>query len=207
MNDIIEYKKTENIVDDICNLIDGARTLAYQAVDATLTMRNWLIGKRIDAEVLSGKDRAEYGAEIIGKLSKELTDKFGSGYSRRALYQYLSVYRKFPQIVNAVSTQSDSGDIVHAVSTKSGLLSWTHYRILLQVEDREARLWYEKEAYNQTWSTRTLQRNISSQYYYRMLKTQDKLAVDTEMKQLTSQYQNKLEFIKNPVIAEFLGMQ
>lgn len=88
-----------------------------------------------------------------------------------------------------------------------GLLSWTHYRILTQVEDSAARDWYEKESYEQMWSSTALQRNISSQYYYRMLKTQDKMSVENEMKELTSPYQNKLEFIKNPVVAEFLGMQ
>ena len=86
------------------------------------------------------------------------------------------------------------------------ILSWSHYRVLLQVEDKAARDWYEKEAAEQTWSVRTLQRNISSQYYYRMLETQKKELVEREMKELTSPYQNdKLEFIKNPVVAEFLG--
>ena len=80
-----------------------------------------------------------------------------------------------------------------------GLLSWTHYRILTQVEDSVARNWYAKEAYEQTWASQTLQRNISSQYYYRLLKSQDKIGVEDEMKALTSKYQNKLEFIKNPV--------
>lgn len=88
----------------------------------------------------------------------------------------------------------------------SNLLSWSHYRTLLQVKDPEARVWYEKEAAEQTWSVRTLQRNISSQYYYRMLRTQKKEHVEREMKELTASYQNdKLEFIKNPVVAEFLG--
>ncbi len=75
------------------------------------------------------------------------------------------------------------------------------------MEDEAARKWYAREAYGQMWSVRTLQRNISSQYYYRILKTQDKAGVEDEMKRLTSPYQDKLEFIKNPVIAEFLGMQ
>ncbi len=87
-------------------------------------------------------------------------------------------------------------------------MSWTHYRILLQVEDIKARSWYEKEALQQTWSVRTLQRNISSQYYYRMIQTQRPDEVEAEMKELTGQYQNdKYEFIKNPVIAEFLGIE
>lgn len=87
------------------------------------------------------------------------------------------------------------------------LLSWTHYRVLLQVNDEKARAWYEKEAVGQTWSVRTLQLNISSQYYYRMLQTQKRKIVESEMKKLTASYQtDKLEFIKNPVVAEFLGL-
>ena len=98
-------------------------------------------------------------------------------------------------------------EIVATLGQQSGrILSWSHYRVLLQVEDKAARDWYEKEAAEQTWSVRTLQRNISSQYYYRMLETQKKELVEREMKELTSPYQNdKLEFIKNPVVAEFLG--
>lgn len=87
------------------------------------------------------------------------------------------------------------------------VISWSHYRILIQVEDPVARDWYAAEATKQTWIVRTLQRNVSSQYYYRLLQTQKKELVETEMKELTSGYQNdKLEFIKNPVVAEFLGL-
>lgn len=78
---------------------------------------------------------------------------------------------------------------------------------MIQVKDKIARDWYEKEAMNESWSVRTLQRNISSQYYYRLLQTQKKSLVENEMKELTADYQNdKLEFIKNPVVAEFLGL-
>ena len=87
----------------------------------------------------------------------------------------------------------------------NGLLSWIHYRILLQVSDDNARTWYAKEASEQTWSVRTLQRNISSQYYYRLLKSQHKDLVEKEMLQKTVPLQDKLEYIKNPVLAEFLG--
>jgi predicted nuclease of restriction endonuclease-like (RecB) superfamily len=99
-------------------------------------------------------------------------------------------------------------NIFQTVSGKSvKLLSWSHYAILLQVNDKEARDWYEKEAYSQTWSVRTLQRNISSQYYYRLLQSQKPESVEAEMKALTVDYQNdKLEFIKNLVITEFLGL-
>lgn len=87
------------------------------------------------------------------------------------------------------------------------MLSWTHYKTLLQVEDEKARQWYEKESVEQTWSVRTLQRNISSQYYYRLLKLQVKEPVIEEMKEKNKEHylMDKLEFVKNPLIAEFLG--
>lgn len=78
---------------------------------------------------------------------------YGKGLNQRNLYYYVRFYDYFPQILNAVSS-------------KSPILSWTHYRCLLQVPDKEARDWYEKEALSETWSSRTLQRNISTQYYY-----------------------------------------
>ena len=193
MNEVIEYVKTENLSADVRRIIDESRQFAYRTVDAALVIRNWYIGKRIDEEALKGEERAEYGAEVIDALAKELTETYGQGYSKRNLYQCLKVYRMFPQIVTEARSQF-------------GILSWTHYRILIQVEDRVAREWYAKEAFEQTWSSQTLQRNVSSQYYYRLLKTQDKSGVESEMKALTSEYQNKLEYVKNPVVAEFLGM-
>ena len=160
-----------------------------------LVQRNWLIGYRIAEEELGGEERSEYGLKIIKKISKELTQLYGKGYDRSNLYHCLKFYKTFPQIVDTVCRQSGN------------LLSCSHYRALLQVEDKAARDWDEKEALEQTWSVRTLQRNISSQYYYRMLKTQKKELVEDEMKKLTASYQNdKLEFIKNPVVAEFLGI-
>lgn len=207
MNEIIEYTNTGSITEDVCHIIDEARRFAYKSVDETLVLRNWYIGKRIDEEVLNGEDRAKYGASVITKLGDSLTKKYGKGYSKRTLYQCLKVYRMFPEIVNEVRAQFNEVGKVNEARAQSGLLSWTHYRILTQVEDSVARKWYATEAFNQTWSSVTLQRNISSQYYYRLLKTQDKTSVEDEMKSLTSEYQNKLEFIKNPVIAEFLGMQ
>ena len=146
------------------------------------------------AKEAGGDERSEYGLEVIKKISKELTQRYGKGYDRSNLYHCLKFYKTFPEIVDTACRQSGV------------LLSWSHYRTLLQVKNPEAREWYEKEAAEQTWSVRTLQRNISSQYYYRMLGTQKKELVESEMKELTAPYQNdKLEFIKNPVVAEFLG--
>lgn len=189
------YEMTENILQDVCTIIDGARAHAYKAVNASLVKRNWLIGKRIAEEELKGKDRADYGDELIRELAKKLTEIYGKGFDRSNLYRFLSFYKCFPQIVDTVCRQS-----YH-------ILSWSHYRILLQVQDKETRDWYEKEALEQTWSVRTLQRNINTQYYYRLLKSQRKDLVIKEMEEKTKENQSldKLEFIKNPIIAEFLG--
>ena len=188
------FVKTDDILKDMCGIIESSQKSAYQAVNTLLVQRNWLIGYRIAEEELGGEERSEYGLKIIKKISKELTQLYGKGYDRSNLYHCLKFYKTFPQIVDTVCRQSGN------------FLSWSHYRALLQVEDKAARDWYEKEASEQTWSVRTLQRNISSQYYYRMLKTQKKELVEDEMKKLTASYQNdKLEFIKNPVVAEFLG--
>ena len=188
------FVKTDDILNDMCGIIESSQKAAYQAVNIALIQRNWLIGYRIAEEELRGKKRSEYGAEVIKKLSKNLTEKYGKGFTKTNLYSFYSFYKCFPEIFHSASGKSKT------------YLSWTHYRTLLQVNDKVARDWYEKEAIEQTWSVRTLQRNISSQYYYRMLHTQKKELVESEMKELTSKYQNdKLEFIKNPVVAEFLG--
>lgn len=194
-NKMIKYVKTDDILYDMKGIIEASRNQAYQAVNYALVQRNWLIGYRIAEEELKGENRAEYGTSIIKQLAKELSDIYGKGFTKTNLYSFYSFYKNFPEIFHSLSGKS------------TPLLSWTHYRTLLQVNDVKAREWYTKEALEQTWSVRTLQRNISSQYYYRLLKSQDPKSVETEMKELVETSNiDKLEFIKNPVIAEFLGM-
>lgn len=188
------FVKTDDIVKDLRDIIDHSRETAYKAVNTALVQRNWLIGYRIAEEEMQGENRAEYGSRVIKRLSEELTSIYGKGFTKSSLYSCYSFYKAYPQIFQTLSGKSDIR------------LSWSHYTVLLQVEDTAARDWYEKEAAEQTWSVRTLQRNVSSQYYYRMLRTQNEDVVEQEMKELTLGYQNdRLEFIKNPVIAEFLG--
>lgn len=224
------YVFSDNLLDDARHIIDDAKRAAYKITDTILIQRNWLLGKRIAVEDLDGQDRAEYGARIIKNLAKSLTEEYGSGFDRTNLYNYLKFYQYFPDLlafdkVDALRLQSSDekvdaprllsaenklapvSPIFHAVSGKLvSPLSWTHFRILLQVADKEARNWYAHEAIRETWGTRTLQRNVSSQYYHRLLKSQDKKGVHDEMVKLTSPLQDKLEYIKNPVIAEFLGL-
>lgn len=195
MDLIIDVEQTDNIINDLTNIIRVSQENAYKAINKCLIYRNWLIGYRIAVEELKGENRAEYGAKIIKNLSNELTEIYGEGFSKTNLYSFYSFYKMFPSLILNYKERSYS------------LLSWSHYRTLIQVKDKKARDWYETEAYNETWSVRTLQRNISSQYYYRLLKSQIKQDVIDEMKELTSNEKySKLEFIKNPIIAEFLSL-
>ena len=190
---IIDIVSTSDVFADVKNIIEQTRSYAYQAVNVAMVQRNWLLGKRIADEELQSADRAEYGKEIICKLAEYLTERFGKGFTKSNLYQFVQFYKLFP-------------DIFHAVSGKSQILSWTHYRNLLRVADKSARDWYLNEAVSEMWSARTLDRNIASQYYYRLLQSQDKMVVRDEMNRLTAPYQqDKLEFIKNPIVAELLG--
>lgn len=186
-------------------IIDNARSNAYRHINYELVLRNWRLGKLIAEDELEQQKRAQYGLKTIVVLSQYLTETYGRGFSRRDLYNYLSFYRlKHDLFV----LKNQSGKIVYSLSAQSqGLLSWTHYRTLLQELNDDARDWYEKESLEQTWSVRTLQRNISSRYYHRLLASQQKDLIRQEMLQLTAPLQNTdpVGFIKNPVIGEFLG--
>ena len=188
------YENGGSLLKDVQGIIEQARQEAYRSVNIAMIQRNWLLGKRISEEILQGENRAEYGREVIKKLSKELTVIYGKGFTKSYLYNFMRFYKTFPDIF-----QSPIG--------KSELLTWTHYYLLLDVDDESARNWYAHEAYAETWSVRTLRRNIASQYYYRLLQSQNKTVVENEMKSITAPMQNdKSEFIKNPVVAEFLGL-
>lgn len=194
-NELTTFSYTDDILKDVRNIIDIARESAYQAVNIALVRRNWLLGKRISEEELKNDNRAEYGMEVIKRLSKALTDEYGKGFAKSNLYSFYSFYKTFPEIFQTPSGKSEK------------LLSWSHYLTLLRVKDSTAREWYANEAAEQTWAVRTLQRNIDSQYYYRLLSSQDKTPVISEMNTKTAEYQNnKYEYLKSPVVAEFLGL-
>ncbi len=207
------------LLQDACAIIDQAQATAYRQVNETLIKRNWLLGMRIQHEVLKDK-RAEYGEQVIKVLAKELTAKYGGGFTWRNLYNYIDFYSTYSglflyengepvnaqTILHALSAKSEN--IFHALRAKSPIrLSWTHYRILLQENTDRGRVWYEQEAAHEMWSTRTLQRNVSSQYYHRLLQSQNQEAVRNEMKQLTAPLQDKLVYLTNSVVAEFLGFK
>ena len=245
-NDIMVNEQQETLLfQDACTIIEQAQEEAYRQVNVTLIKRNWLLGMRIQHDVLKDK-RAEYGEQVVKNLAERLTEKYGKGFISRNLHHFVDFYMKHtdifhavskePVIVNAASSQlpKAAGNIVNAMSSQLPIanegifhalsgksenilqsltakspirLSWTHYRIILQESSKEARDWYEQEAAREMWGTRTLQRNVSSQYYHRLLKSQNKALVHDEMVKLTSPLQDRLEHLKNPVVAEFLGFK
>ena len=142
----------------------------------------------------AGKERAKYGQALIEALADELTKEYGKSFSKRNLQYFRKFYLAFSdeQIVNTC---------VHN-------LNWSHFRALLRVPDENARLWYMNEAATEGWSVRTLDRNISTQYYYRLMQSPKKDAVIKEMIQKTTESQkNKFELLKSPIVAEFLGFK
>ena len=221
---ILAERQNNVLFQDACIIIDQAQATAYRQVNETLIKRNWLLGMRIQHEVLKDK-RAEYGEQIIKQLSKELTARYKTGFTKTNLYNYVGFYIAWPNFFHPVSGKStenpydnifhaargksvDEFDILNSLRSQSPIrLSWTHYRIILQENTEIGRVWYEQEAAREMWSTRTLQRNVSSQYYHRLLQSQNQEVVHNEMQVLTAPLQDKLEYLKNPVVAEFLGFK
>ena len=194
MTEEVKYINTKDLLTDASTIIEQAKVVAYRSVNVVLVKRNWLLGKRISEELLGDQTREDlYGRSVIENLARHLTEQFGSGFDFSSLYKYVRFYQCFPNILDTASP-------------KSFLLTWSHYRTLLQVDDEKARKWYETEAAREVWSVKTLQRNISSQYYYRVLQSAKPQRVIDEMHQLTATLQDKDEFIKNPVVVEFLGL-
>ena len=192
---LYKMESTSDIIADAKNIVEQSRGLAFHYINKALIIRNWLLGKRISEEILHEDNKENYGKNLIANLSKRLTAEYGKGFTTSNLYDFIHFYEAYP-------------DFLHTLNVKSFLpLSWTHYRILLQVQDIAARSWYCQEASEQTWSVRTLQRNIDSQYYYRLLGSRERKEVESEMRKLTADFEkDKLFFIKDPVVVEFLGL-
>ena len=187
-----------NIISDIKSIVAQSRQQAYAAVNQAMVNAYWQIGKRIVEEEQQGKERADYGKQLLKQLSAALTEEFGKGFSVQNLYSFRQFYITFPEIFHAPSGK---------FSTPWRILTWSHYKRLMHVTNDDARNWYLREASEQMWSYATLNRNISTQYYERLLMSQQKEPVINEMKALTKDFDaDKLEFVKNPMVTEFLGM-
>ena len=220
-----KYNDEDNmLVNDLRSIVSKARSKAFAAVNYSLVERNWRIGKRIVEQEQNGASRAEYGKHVIEIASAALTEEFGKGFSYTNIANYKRFYLTFNnlQILQTVSeefkkqkhqTLSDESSLLpqkdqtQSIQSELRLLPWSHYERLIRVEDKKAREWYAKEAFEQGWSFRTLNRNINTLYYERLLMSKKKQPVVNEMQDKTKAYQqDKLEYIKSPVVLEFLGL-
>lgn len=179
----------QHFIEDIRQIITDARISAIRSVNHALTLMYWHIGERIVTEEQQGKERAVYGKKLIKELSKNLKIEFGSGYSQRQLELMRQLYLTFP-IANSMSSQ----------------LSWTHYKILVRIDDEDKRAFYIAEAIKNTWVVRDLERQVHSLLYERLLYSQDKesvLAIANGDTIPTEPFQ----IIKDPTVLEFLGLK
>lgn len=231
-----EITENNSFVSDLKTIVGSAREYSYRAANTMQVASNWLIGWRIVEQEQHGKQRAEYGKQIIKQASEALTAEFGKGYSETTLRAYrqfflefrdLQIQRPLLAIFNdafekkqrPLLAESEMQSIAIrpplVVQSATGSipmppqLSWMHYEKLMRVQDKEARMWYMQEAASQQWDYRTLKRNIDTQYYYRLMQTPAarKPEVEKEMVEKTDLYQQeKSAFVKNPMLVEFLGL-
>ena len=179
----------QDIYSEIKETLLLARNQAYSAINFAMVQAYWQIGRIIVEHKLNGSHRAEYGKTILQEISERLQRDFGSGFSVRNLQQMKRFYALFPN-TNALRSQ----------------LSWTHYRVLLRVEDESARNWYMNECVRSAWSSRQLERQISTLYYERLLASRDKAPVIAEAQELTKPLAAE-DFIKAPYVLDFLDLK
>lgn len=180
-------------IQEIKQILAKARQKTYAAINSAMVEAYWKIGEKIVLEEQNGKERAEYGKAILKELSVALTEEFGKGFSERNV----NYFRKFYLTFNDFSI----------LQTLSAKLTWSHFQLVMSVSNKDAQQYYLNEAALEGWSVRTLDRNISTLYYQRLISSQVKDIVSNEMETNTQHIQNDaFAFIKNPTVLEFLNL-
>lgn len=210
--------------DEIVELLKMARSGVKQLIDSTMAHTYFDIGRRIVEEEQNGKERAEYGKEIIKNLSKRLTKEFGKGFSTTNIRQmrvFYIIYEK-QQAVPDISKSLKQQAVTAKLDTKQQALpaefntekilhsrfklSWTHYLFLMRLDDENERMFYEIETFENNWSTRELERQFNTGLYQRLVLSRNK----DEVKQLALKGQiieNPRDLVKDPYVLEFLGLE
>lgn len=186
---IKKIELAEIFISDIRTIILSARESAIRSVDTVRVQMYWKLGERIFIEEQKGQDRAEYGAYLLQNVALEIEKEFGSGFSVRQLERARQFYRTYP-IASALRTQ----------------LNWYQYRLLIQIDDKDKREYYELESANNNWTGRELERQINSGLYERLLLSNDKKAV-LEVARKERIPESPTEIIKDPMVLEFLGLR
>ena len=189
----MENPLTENgFYDDIRAILQKARTRAYTAVNTAMVEAYWHIGKRIVDEEQNGKERADYGKQLIKNLSLALNSEFGKGFSIANLKNFRQFYLTF---------QGDEKGY-----TLCSQLSWSHIRLIMRLDSSEARAYYLTESKTSNWSVRQLQRNISSHYFERVLSSAEPEPEQKILPVPGNGKQKIRDFVKDPYVLEFLEL-
>ena len=176
------------VFEEIKKILQEARNKIYKTTNNAMVEAYWNIGKII-VEKQSGNEKAEYGAELLKNLSKEMTKEFGKGFTIANLKNMRQFYLTFPK---SYALRSE--------------LSWTQYRLLMRVENENARNFYIEEAIKSNWSTRQLERQITTLFYERILSSKNKEKVSQEIYKLEPKKNRPEDIIKDPYVLEFLGL-
>lgn len=177
----------QQFYEQIKRILSEARNKVYQTANFAMVEAYWNIGKSI-VEQQGGEEKAEYGVRLIAELSKQMSTDFGKGFTVANLKNMRQFYLTFPK---SYALRSE--------------LSWTHYRLLMRVENKNARRFYIEEAIKSNWSTRQLERQINSFFYERLLSSQNKEKVSEEIQKLESAKVLE-DIIRDPYVLEFLGL-
>jgi predicted nuclease of restriction endonuclease-like (RecB) superfamily len=190
MRAVSAVESLNGLLRQLRSLIQQAHRQALRAVDIVQVRTCWQMGRHIMEFEQKGAGRARYGAKLLSRLAERLTEEFGKGFDERNLRHMRAFFKAFP-IWNAVRTE----------------LSWTHYRVLLQVDDPRARKWYMLEAAKEHWGTRALERQIGTLYYERLLTSRDRRPIRQEAtEKLTTLEVTPRDFVRDPILLEFLGL-
>lgn len=186
---ILEQRQSGDIAADVRELLSKSRQLSCRAVNSIMVRTYWLIGERIVIEEQEGRDRATYGEKILKKLSKALCSEFGNGFSYANLRNMRQFYLTYP-----------NWEICYTLCSK---LSWSHNRLIMRVQDKNAREFYLREALSQQWSVRQTEREINLFSYQRYLSKGD---LTGEAPKNAENDINVRAFVKDPYVLEFVGL-
>ena len=178
----------DSIYKEIKSILEQARNKVYKVANSTMVEAYWNIG-RVIVEKQGGNNKAEYGTALIKNLSKKMTKEFGKGFTVANLKNMRQFYLIFQK---SYALRSE--------------LTWTHYRLLMRVENENARNFYIEECIKSNWSTRQLERQITTLFYERLLSSKDKEKVSKEIYKLEPQIKKAEDIIKDPYVLEFLGL-
>ena len=223
------------LFDRVVGILEQARNNVVRAVNSNMVLAYWLIGREIVQEIQGGKGRAEYGQAVLAALSRKLTARYGAGFSETTLQYFRKFYQVYadrsPQIPRPAGVESSMPGSAATIPRPMGVeslsppnaaiqhpadaeslsgfsphLSWSHYRALMRVEKPEPREFYEREAIAGGWDKRTLERQIQTAYFERLLKSQHPQKMLTQGRQELTTTEPAIESLKHPYVLEFLGL-